>query len=194
MEKAIENLSEMIRKIEEVLELSQGAFNKHKINLVKKAEHLAHEIKMQEGVLTPLFLEQLKTDSDVKSYVSIPSHFRRISHNLEEILTAISRKIHEKVLFSDKGADEINRLLNETESLLYNIADLIITRNTVIAKEVNLIAESILEKAIEYTTLHEERLIQGMCLPVASSIYIHIIDAVRGIAWHGKEIASHFKT
>lgn len=193
MKKAIEDLSDVIHKIEEVLKLCQSAFNRHKMGDVKKAELLTLEILRQEGVLTPLFLEQLKTDNDVKSYVSIPSHFRRISHNLEDILTAVSTKIRDKVLFSDKGVDEINTLLNETKSLLHNIADLIITRNSVIAKEVSLIAESILEKAMEYTTYHEERLIEGMCLPVASSIYVHIIDAVRGIAWHGKEIATHFK-
>ena len=136
MKKAVEDLRKMMHKIEEVLKLCQSAFNKHKLGDVKKAEVITSEIIKQEGVLTPVFLEQLKIDNDVKSYVSVPGHFRRISYNLEEILTAISAKIHDRVLFSDKGAAEINSLLNETETLLHNIADLIITRNNVIAKEV----------------------------------------------------------
>jgi Na+/phosphate symporter len=192
MKQAIADLSEMIRKIEEVLKLCQHAFNKHKLADVKKAEALAQEVHKLEGVLTPIFLEKLKTVNDAKSYVSLPGHFRRISHNLEEILMAISQKIRDRVLFSDKGVDEINVLLNETATLLHNIADLIITRNSIIAKEVSRISDSILEKAIDYTTLHEDRLIQGMCLPLSSSIYVHMLDAIRGIAWHGKEIAEHF--
>ena len=192
MKQAISDLSDMIRKIEQVLKLCRNAFNKHNFADVKKAEALAQEVHAMAGVLTPLFLEKLKTHDDAKSYVSLPGHFRRISHNLEEILMAISQKIRDRVLFSDKGADEINILLDETASLIHNIADLIITRNSVIAKEVGSISDAILEKAIDYTTSHEDRLIQGMCLPMSSSIYVHMLDAIRGIAWHGKEIAEHF--
>jgi Na+/phosphate symporter len=192
MKQAISDLSGMIHKIEQVLKLCRNAFNKHNLADVKKAEALAQEVHTMAGVLTPLFLEKLKTHDAAKSYVSLPGHFRRISHNLEEILMAINQKIRDRVLFSDRGADEINILLNETASLLHNIADLIITRNSVIAKEAGRISDDILEKAIDYTTSHEDRLIQGMCLPMSSSIYVHMLDAIRGIAWHGKEIAEHF--
>ena len=42
----------------------------------------------------------------------------------------------------------------------------------------------------EYATLHEERLIEGLCLPVASSLYINMLDSIKNIAWHAKEIAT----
>jgi hypothetical protein len=47
----------------------------------------------------------------------------------------------------------------------------------------------VIRRAIEYATLHEERLIEGSCLPVASAIYIYMLDIIKSIAWHAKEIA-----
>jgi hypothetical protein len=43
--------------------------------------------------------------------------------------------------------------------------------------------------AIEYATLHEERLIKGVCLPIASSLYLTMLNAIKSIAWNAKEIA-----
>lgn len=43
-------------------------------------------------------------------------------------------------------------------------------------------------------TVHEmgrvSKMIVGLCLPVASSLYISMLDAIKGIAWHAKEIAT----
>jgi len=38
--------------------------------------------------------------------------------------------------------------------------------------------------------LHEERLIRGECLPIASSLFIGMLEAIKSIAWHTKEITT----
>ena len=44
-------------------------------------------------------------------------------------------------------------------------------------------------RATEYAARHEERLIEELCLPLASALYINVPDAVKSVAWHTKEIA-----
>jgi Na+/phosphate symporter len=50
-------------------------------------------------------------------------------------------------------------------------------------------AAEISRSASEFATMHEERLIEGLCMPKASPLFLDILDAIKGIAWHAKEIA-----
>ncbi|RMD51794.1 MAG: hypothetical protein D6828_06715, partial [Nitrospirae bacterium] len=59
-------------------------------------------------------------------------------------------------------------------------------------KEIDKLSDELFEKSIDYSTAHEERLIEGLCLPINASIYLHMLDAIKGIAWHGKKIAEQF--
>jgi hypothetical protein len=43
--------------------------------------------------------------------------------------------------------------------------------------------------ATEYATMHEERLIAGVCVPRSASIYVKMLEAIKNTAWHSKEIA-----
>ncbi len=40
------------------------------------------------------------------------------------------------------------------------------------------------EMANEYMLIHQKRLIEGVCMPKASSVYVAIVDYFKGIASH----------
>jgi Na+/phosphate symporter len=80
-------------------------------------------------------------------------------------------------------------MLGWVRDILANARDLVLAPNILVARHMAE-AEAALEKmADEYATRHEERLIEGLCAPKASQLYIQMIDAFKGIAWHAKEIA-----
>ncbi len=37
---------------------------------------------------------------------------------------------------------------------------------------------------------HSLRLIEGLCIPFASSLYINMLDEIKNIGWHAREIAT----
>lgn len=192
MEQALEYLIEMVQKVEGVLKISQVAFNKHKMSEIEKAEAIAEEVHKKELDLTTRFYELVVTSSKAKTYKLIPGHLEKIVDNLEHILHSIRKKVEDKILFTEKAVSEHNELFQKTEDLLLNVRDLIITENIILAREIEQISEEIINNATEYATSHEDRLIEGLCLPVALSLSIHMLDGIKGISWHAREIAHCF--
>ena len=192
MEKALERLSAMVHKIEDVFRIAQVAFNKHKMSEIKKAEALAQDVHDEELDLTSRFFELSVTTSKAKLYTSIPGHLEKIVDNLEHMLHGIRKKIEERILFTEKVVGEFNELFENIEALLKHLGDLILTGNPLLAQEVERLSYEITNNATEYATQHEDRLIEGLCLPVALSSCIHMLDAIKGISWHAREIAQAF--
>ena len=118
MEKALERLSAMVHKIEDVFRIAQVAFNKHKMAEIKKAEALAQDVHDEELDLTSRFFELSVTTSKAKLYTSIPGHLEKIVDNLEHMLHGIRKKIEERILFTEKVVGEFNELFENIEALL----------------------------------------------------------------------------
>ncbi|MBI5212817.1 MAG: hypothetical protein HY957_05520, partial [Nitrospirae bacterium] len=69
-------------------------------------------------------------------------------------------------------------------------SDILLAKNFILGRYVQESEAGIVKRATEYATLHEERLIEGLCLPIASSLYINMLDSIKNIAWHAKEITA----
>ena len=128
-------------------------------------------------------------DEAVKPYVTVPEHLSEVWKNLDKLCDLIDKKIREKVLFSDKAVNETIYLFQRLVEILRPTADIILARNTFLSKYIQESQANIAKMAVEYATLHENRLITGECLPVASSIYVSMLESIKSIAWHTKEIA-----
>ncbi len=98
--------------------------------------------------------------------------------------------VKEKVLFSDRAIEEVTYLLQRLTDILRPTSDIILARNAILGKYVNESEAGVVKRALEYATLHEERLIEGLCIPFASLLYINMLDEIKNIAWHAKEIAT----
>lgn len=142
------------------------------------------------GPLSVMFSEAASDDEGLKPYAEVPEHIGNVWKNLDRLCELIDKKISEKVLFSDRAVNETVYLLQRLVEILRPAADMILARNTFLSRYV-LESQSDIEKmADEYATLHENRLITGECLPVASSIYVGMLGAIKSIAWNAKEIAT----
>jgi Na+/phosphate symporter len=97
--------------------------------------------------------------------------------------------VKENILFSERAIAEITYLLQRLKEIVKTATDLLHCENTILSSYVQESEANLVKSSIEYATLHEERLIEGLCLPVSSSIYITMLDCIRNIAWHAKEIA-----
>ncbi|UCE78823.1 MAG: hypothetical protein JSV13_10015 [Nitrospiraceae bacterium] len=182
-------LHDMIIDAEECILLLQNAFIYHNAKFLAECKVKIAAIKKSGASLAGDMEQTVRDNPDMKPYVPIPAHLSGIGNHIEKLSECIDRKISENILFSDKAVKETIFLLQRLNEILTPTADIVLARNTFLSMYVEESQVGVGKMATEYATLHEERLIKGVCLPAASSLYITMLDAIKSISWHSKEIA-----
>lgn len=188
------NLLEAMHKLcndaGECINLLQTAFIYNSLTPLKDCFSIAADIKTKELELSQKAVDLAKSRHELAPYVSVPAHLMRIGENIEKLASSIEGKINKGILFSDRAVTETTFLLQRLSETLKPTADIILAKNVFLNRYVQESEVSIAKNASLYATLHEERLIEGICIPAASAIYLTMLDAIKNIAWHAKEISS----
>lgn len=185
------NLHELTENAEDCILSLQTAFLYNRLSPLTGCNVIIEDIKKAESTLTGKITSLVADHPDLRSYVSLPGHLLVIGENLEKLVELIGTKIRENILFSDKAAKETIFLLQRLIEILWTVSSLILARNTFLGMYIDESIVNLSKTADEYATLHEERLIEGLCLPKASSVYVNMLDSIKSIAWHIREIARH---
>ncbi len=173
---------------EDCISLLQTAFIYVKSSPLAECRAKAAMIKSEEVMLTEKLTAIARDHPEDNKYVSVPGHLARIAINLEKLSEIIENKNKDNILYSDKAVNELMFLLQRLAEIIRPASDMILARNKFLCKYVEESEAGITKMADEYATFHEERLIRGECLPVASSQFIGMLDAIKNIAWHVKGI------
>lgn len=133
--------------------------------------------------------DMARQDKTKEVYADIPKHFLVIGDNLEIIAGMLKKKIDENILFSDRAITELSFLSQSLFEILNAATDLVLVKNPILLRYVQE-SEAMVEKATsQYATHHEERLIEGLCLPISSSVFLKLLETLKGIAREAKSIA-----
>lgn len=189
VKKLLLTMHEMANTAEAGMSLLQTAFIYNSTGPLNECIDKAEKIKNFEPDLTKNITSMAKNNPELAPYVSIPAHLIMIGENIEKLSGLMNKKIKENILFSDRAVTEITFLLQRLVDIIRPTADIVLAKNTILRRYIEESEAGIVKRATEYATLHEERLIEGLCLPVASSLYVNMLDAIKSIAWHAKEIA-----
>jgi len=190
----VSRLHDMNRNLEDCMYLLQNAFIYNSSKSLDECEVKAKEIHENEKIFTEEVIAEVKADPDLRVYVSVPGHIERMGDYIEDIIGCIRTKIKEGILFTDKAVSEVTFLMERLREVLKNTSDIILARNIIIRDYVREYATEISRSANEFSTMHEERLVKGLCMPKASPLFLDIMDTLKGIAWHAKEIAEKLTT
>jgi Na+/phosphate symporter len=182
-------LYDMNQSAVECIYLLQNAFLYNSEKSLDECEARAREIHLSEKVLTGECIEEAKAEPYAKVYVSVPGHVERMGDFIEDISGCIRTKIRDGILFSDKAVSETTFLMERLQEVVKNTGDIILARNVILMNYVRESAAEISRSASQFATMHEERMIEGLCMPKASPLFLDMMDAIRGISWHAKEIA-----
>jgi Na+/phosphate symporter len=106
----------------------------------------------------------------------------------------VKRKASEHILFSDRGVKEVNEVFQEAMDLLEDLPELISTENKQLARHMGERVRAVIKIASGFSEGHEERLIQGVCLPKSSPIYLGILESLKGIITHILEVSGKIVT
>ena len=185
----ISKLYDMNQSAVECVYLMQNALIYNSLESLNDCEAKIKEISENEQILTPELVEKAKENPDLRLYVIVPGHIERIGHSIENIIRCTRVKIREGISFGDRAVSEITFLMERLQEVLKNVSDIILARNSILREYVKESVAEIGRSANGFATLHEERLIEGLCTPKASPLFLDILDAIKVIAWHAKEIA-----
>jgi Na+/phosphate symporter len=120
----------------------------------------------------------------VKPYLSIASSMGRLTYNIQGILDRVRGKSENHILFSDQAVKEVEDAFQKAIRLLENLPNLLTTESKSLAQRVGEEGWSMLKIVDAYSEDHEERLINGICVPKHSPLYLSIIESLKGVMVH----------
>ena len=189
---------ELCRSLSEMLEMTFQAFRKSTEKSIKEAEEVRNEVQRYSSEMTRFLVAKSSAATTgkewVKPYISIVSSFDRMGYNMDGILDRLKKKVQEQMLFTDRAIKEINDVFQEAMNLLENLPDLILTQNKLLAQQMGEKGKLIFKMADQYSEEHEQRLIEGVCVPKSSPLYLDILFSLKGIIVHILEISGKIVT
>jgi Na+/phosphate symporter len=120
----------------------------------------------------------------------IIDHLGIIGYNIGGCADPIEQKIRGAILFSDKAVTQANFLFDQESGMIRSVLDTIKTNNEFLKKYVLEESYKLGQACLAFATEHEERMIEGLCLPQAAPIFLALLDRMRTIAQQAVEIAN----
>ncbi len=173
-----------------MLRMAREAFLKQRPALVHDVLALGQDVHRAEKTLTAGLVPAAasgRTPQEAER-IFVPMHLERIGDNIEAFARAVERQAKDGVVFTDRAVHEIDRLLDKVLELLEATRDVLRTGNRTLVHHVLTDGPCFQATATEFASFHQERLIQGLCVPRASSIYLAMVDYLRGVERHQRDI------
>lgn len=171
----------MFEKIIPILEDIKKGFFTQNNTILKECEKRFREILKSALPFAEKLIEEKEKDEVEKRYVNLILSLQMTALALENLIEKMHIKVESHVLFSEKALNEIKELFAVMESLFIDTKDYILTQNPHLKNNIKSGKEKIIRMANEYTLVHEQRLITGVCMPKASYLYIDITDSLKRI-------------
>lgn len=188
-EKSIRVCRSLIKRLELIFE----SFRKLTETSILEADQMKEEVRRHSMYLAQFLIEMNsigeKGKEYAKPYLSIASSFDRMNYNMDGMVDRLNSMFKDRIFFSDRAMKEINDIFQEAMDLLESLPDLIQTRNKLLAQHMGEQVKSILKIANGYSEEHEERLIQGVCMPKSSPLYLGLLESLKGIIAHTLEVS-----
>ncbi len=163
-----------------------------------EAVRLAHLVQRQEQALIHRMVEAAGGTTGTvgvdEEAIFVPMHLERIAVNIELLGASVGRMIRDGILFTDRAAREIRQLFATVLELLEGLRDALRTGNRTLVRYIRDAGRVAEVQANEFALFHEQRLIEGVCQPKASSVYLAMLDQLRGIEWHARQVAEKLGT
>lgn len=194
MDKEVEErLIRVCRSEIKMLELIFEGFRTLTEKSIKEADNMKEEVRGHSAELAKFVIEKIspgeKGKEWAKPYLSMASSFDRMGYNMEGMVGRLKFMAKEHIFFSDRAVKEVNDIFQEAMDLLESLPDLIQTKNKLLAQHIGEQVRSILKIANGFSEEHEERLIQGVCMPKSSPLYLGLIESLKGIIAHTLEVS-----
>jgi phosphate:Na+ symporter len=179
----------------EMLKTTFAAFMEHDKALISQALSQEERLNSLEKDLTGRLVEigRAAASPNAKAqaliYADMVGDLELIGDYCKDILERVEIKIEEKLLFSEEAVKEYQELYHKTEEALDKIVYALKKGSFSLAKEVLGGQGHIDDLVDEYRRRHDQRLIDGLCSPIACNMFLNILDFTAAIYYHVKKIS-----
>ena len=175
-----------------MLRLTARAFATQSTATLEPAKNLGREIHQREKALTEMIINRLTGEERVgetnKEFLFVPMHLERVGDNVEFLVRAVNTMIKEGTPFTERAMGEVNGLFEKAIELLECVRDAVTTKNKILMRYILDEGKGFDSRVDEFALLHQQRMIEGVCVPKASSLYLAILDYLKGIESHCRQI------
>ena len=188
-EELLDALSPTIENLRRMLGAARHAFNRNSLEDLQELTRL-RGVTSQEIKAT---LEQLESATREKPEAErvplvriheILNHLQLICENIAALGEPIRKKSLDKLLFTDKAFFDVNYVFTHQTGLMRSLLDFLKTDNQLLRKYSEEEAQNLIQVCLNAATEHENRLIEGICLPQASPVFLGMLDHMRLICRH----------
>ena len=194
MDKEVEEkIIQVCQSLIKMLELAFQGFRKLTEESLKEVEEAKKEVEQHSTELKNHLILKSSVDEKgkewVRPYLSIASSFDRMAHNIEGIVDRLRSMVRGHILFSDHALREVNDIFQEAMVLLQSLPNLVLTQKKSVAQHIGEQVRSVFKIVNGFSEEHEERLIQGICMPKSSPMFLGILESLKGVIAHTLEVS-----
>jgi Na+/phosphate symporter len=194
-EEQVALLTPVVDRLLTMMGAARDAFNRHSRTSLGELRSLqgivAQTYHDLTGELKSLIGRKSMEEQQVLARVNhILGHLMAIGDNVGRCADPIEEKIRGAVLFSDKAVTQANFLFDQHSGMIRSLLDIIKTDNEFLKKYVLEESRKLTQACTSFATEHEDRMIEGLCLPQAAPIFLALLDRMRTIAQREVDIAT----
>ena len=188
-EELLEAIGPAIDNLRRMLGAARHGFNRDSLDDLQEVNRLqgvaAEEIKAivkRVGSATVA-----KSDAERAPLLRVHEILSRLGlarENISALGDAIRKKIEDKLLFTDKAFFDINYIFTHQTGLMRSLLDVVRTDNQLLRRYLEEEGQNLIQVCLNAATEHETRLIEGLCLPQSSPVFLSILDHMRTICSH----------
>jgi Na+/phosphate symporter len=174
-------LHEMGDRTVELLRLTWSAFRGQDAGPAAEVQRRRRELRSYEKSLT----QSLAKDGTL---LFVPLHLERIGGDVVSLMESTTTMVREGVPFTDRAMRELNGLFERAVEQVECARDAVLTGNRVLIRHIVTHGLQYAQLADDYALAHQQRLAEGLCVAQASSIYLAMIDYLKGVESHTRQI------
>ncbi len=189
---------DMANRIWQILNLIEKGFMENKLEPLSSAIKEENLINEAEKILTKNIIElsKIMKSAEDKQELMIMEQMvetlERMGDEAANIIERIEIKVIENLLFSDLGVRQFNETFSAMKKSVEMMREFLNKKNPELKERVidnGFHVKGLVER---YRKEHSERLIQGLCTPMAANMYFDMLDFTGNLARHSSSIVKLF--
>jgi Na+/phosphate symporter len=179
------------------LPLIQGALEMFdRVKLQKAYENnqsISQDLEDKTNQLLEFCLNNSKREmKQIKPVLNSLHNLRTISRNFSKFIEEIKIRMAEDIMFSDRAYGQLSYLWKSMGEIFRQVTDNYRAPDPGIGEKISAQCARIARLIDQYDIEHEERLIRGICPVKASSMFLNMLDSIRGMVRCLSNISANF--
>jgi phosphate:Na+ symporter len=188
----------MADRVYSMLEFVEQGFMENRLELLENAMKEETGLNEMEKSVTESILKVSKLSKSEKEKKSlsileeIVEMLERMGDEAMGLIERIEIKVNEKLLFSETGVEQFNETYRAMKKSVEMMREFLEHQTSALKERIIDNGFHVKELVERYRKEHTDRLIKGICSPIAANMYFDMLDFTGNLARHSSNIVKLF--